>query len=60
MSRYVVTRVLSSLVILWIVSLVSFLLMNLLPGDPSFGIGASNRPRSRWPPSAIACTSTIR
>ena len=39
MSRYVVTRVLSSLVILWIVSLVSFLLMNLLPGDPSFGIG---------------------
>ncbi len=39
MSRYIVTRVLSSLVILWIVSLVSFLLMNLLPGDPSFGIG---------------------
>ena len=39
MSRYIATRVLSSLVILWIVSLVSFLLMNLLPGDPSFGIG---------------------
>ena len=39
MSRYITTRVLSSLVILWIVSLVSFLLMNLLPGDPSFGIG---------------------
>ena len=39
MSRYIATRTLSSLVILWIVSLVSFLLMNLLPGDPSFGIG---------------------
>ena len=39
MPRYIATRVLSSLVILWIVSLVSFLLMNLLPGDPSFGIG---------------------
>jgi peptide/nickel transport system permease protein len=39
MPRYIATRVLSSLVILWVVSLVSFLLMNLLPGDPSFGIG---------------------
>ena len=36
-----------------------FLLMNLLPGIPPSALAASNRPRSRWPPSANACTSTI-
>ena len=35
MARYITTRILSSLIILWIISVLVFLLMTLLPGDPT-------------------------
>ena len=38
MLRYIATRALSSLFVLWVVSVLSFLLMNVLPGDPAFAI----------------------
>ena len=44
MLRFIVTRLLSSILGLWIVSVLSFLLMNVLPGDPTVqiaGIGAT-------------------
>ena len=35
MARYIATRILSSLIILWIISVFVFLLMTVLPGDPT-------------------------
>ena len=37
MARYITTRIVSSLIILWIISILVFLLMTLLPGDPTLG-----------------------
>ena len=42
MLRYTVTRLLSSIFGLLVVSVLSFLLMNVLPGDPSTQIGGLN------------------
>ena len=35
MARYITTRIVSSLIILWIISILVFLLMTVLPGDPT-------------------------
>jgi peptide/nickel transport system permease protein len=42
MLRFIVTRLLSSIFGLLVVSILSFLLMNVLPGDPSTQIGGLN------------------
>jgi peptide/nickel transport system permease protein len=42
MARYITTRILSSLIILWIISVLAFLLMNVLPGDPAARIVGIN------------------
>ena len=45
MARYITTRILSSLIILWIISVLVFLLMTLLPGDPTLtGAGLEATP----------------
>ncbi|MDE2986507.1 MAG: ABC transporter permease [Chloroflexota bacterium] len=38
MLRYITTRIVSSLVILWVISVLVFWLMNVLPGDPAAGV----------------------
>ena len=38
MLRYITTRIISSLVILWVISVLVFWLMNVLPGDPAAGV----------------------
>ena len=38
MLRYITTRIISSLFILWVISVLVFALMNVLPGDPAAGI----------------------
>ena len=48
MARYIATRIFSSLIILWIISILIFLLMTLLPGDPTLtgaGLEASTEQR---------------
>ena len=48
MARYITTRILSSLIILWIISILVFLLMTLLPGDPTLtGAGLEATPEQR-------------
>ena len=48
MARYITTRILSSLIILWIISVLVFLLMTLLPGDPTLtGAGLEATPEHR-------------
>ena len=42
MVRYIGTRVISSIFVLWVISILSFLLMNVLPGDPSFAVTGIN------------------
>ena len=42
MVRYIGTRVVSSIFVLWVISILSFLLMNVLPGDPSFAVTGIN------------------
>ena len=42
MIRYAITRILSSIVILLIISVLAFLLMNVLPGDPAARIVGMN------------------
>ncbi len=42
MARYSITRILSSIVILFIISVLAFLLMNVLPGDPAARIVGIN------------------
>ena len=42
MLRYSGTRVLSSIFVLWVISILSFLLMNVLPGDPAFAVTGIN------------------
>ena len=45
MARYIATRIFSSRIILWIVSVLVFLLMTLLPGDPTLtGAGLEASP----------------
>jgi peptide/nickel transport system permease protein len=46
MARYITTRFLSSLIILWIISVLVFLLMTLLPGDPTIA-GLEATPEQR-------------
>ena len=46
MARYIATRILSSLIILWIISVLVFLLMTLLPGDPTIA-GLEATPEQR-------------
>ena len=46
MARYITTRILSSLIILWIISVLVFLLMTLLPGDPTLA-GLEATPEQR-------------
>ena len=47
MARYIATRLISSLILLWIISVLVFLLMTALPGDPTlkgtFEMTAENR-----------------
>ena len=48
MARYIATRICSSLIILWIISILVFLLMTLLPGDPTLtGAGLEATPEQR-------------
>ncbi len=48
MARYIATRLVSSLIILWIISVLVFLLMTLLPGDPTLtGAGLEASPEQR-------------
>ena len=48
MARYITTRIVSSLIILWIISVLVFLLMTLLPGDPTLtGAGLEATPEQR-------------
>ena len=48
MARYITTRLVSSLIILWIISVLVFLLMTLLPGDPTLtGAGLEATPEHR-------------
>ena len=48
MARYIATRIFSSLIILWIISILVFLLMTLLPGDPTLtGAGLEATPEQR-------------
>ena len=48
MARYITTRIVSSLIILWIISVFVFLLMTLLPGDPTLpGAGLEATPEHR-------------
>ena len=42
MIRYAGTRIVSSIFVLWVISILSFLLMNVLPGDPSFAVTGIN------------------
>ena len=46
MARYIATRLVSSLIILWIISVLVFLLMTLLPGDPTIA-GLEATPEQR-------------
>ncbi len=44
MIRYATTRILSSILVLWMISVIAFALMNILPGDPAsalLGINAT-------------------
>ena len=44
MGRYIVRRLLATVVVLWLVTLISFSIMHLVPGDPAVvmaGVGAS-------------------
>ena len=44
MIRYATTRILSSILVLWMISVIAFALMNILPGDPAsalLGINAN-------------------
>jgi len=45
MGRYVARRLAASVLVLWLVTLISFSIMDLVPGDPAVvmaGVGASS------------------